>query len=73
MKGPQLAFYAAVIAALIAFPLAVENSYYIHLVETIMIYAIVLFGLTSSSATPARCRSVTPACSVSARTPPACW
>ncbi|MEI7465575.1 MAG: ATP-binding cassette domain-containing protein, partial [Burkholderiales bacterium] len=31
--------------ALIAFPLAVENSYYIHLVETIMIYAIVLFGL----------------------------
>ncbi len=45
MKGPQLAFYAAVIAALVAFPLAVENSYYIHLVETIMIYAIVLFGL----------------------------
>ena len=45
MKGPQLAFYAAVIAALVAFPLAVENSYYIHLVETIMIYAIVLSGL----------------------------
>ena len=45
MKGPQLAFYAAVITALIAFPLAVENSYYLHLVETIMIYAIVLFGL----------------------------
>jgi len=45
VKGPQLAFYAAAITALIAFPLAVENSYYIHLVETIMIYAIVLFGL----------------------------
>ena len=45
MKGPQLAVYAAAIAALIAFPLAVENPYYIHLVETIMIYAIVLFGL----------------------------
>ncbi len=45
MKGTQLAFYAAAITALIAFPLAVENSYYIHLVETIMIYAIVLFGL----------------------------
>jgi branched-chain amino acid transport system permease protein len=27
------------------FPLAVHNPYYIHLVETIMIYAIVLFGL----------------------------
>jgi len=45
VKGTQLAFYAAAITALIAFPLAVENSYYIHLVETIMIYAIVLFGL----------------------------
>ncbi len=45
MKGTQLALYAAAIAALIAFPLAVENSYYIHLVETILIYAIVLFGL----------------------------
>ena len=28
-----------------ALPLAVHNPYYIHLVETIMIYAIVLFGL----------------------------
>ncbi|MFM9916182.1 MAG: ABC transporter permease subunit [Rhizobacter sp.] len=45
MKRSQLAFYAAVIAALIAFPLAVGNTYYIHLLETIMIYAIVLFGL----------------------------
>lgn len=45
MKGTQLALYAAAIAALVAFPLAVENTYYIHLVETILIYAIVLFGL----------------------------
>ena len=33
------------LAALAAFPVAVPNPYYIHLVETIMIYAIVLFGL----------------------------
>src|SRR5438067_493341 len=33
------------LALLLAFPLAVENAYYIHLVETIMIYAILLFGL----------------------------
>ena len=33
------------IAALGLFPLAVDNNYYIHLVETIMIYAILLFGL----------------------------
>ena len=33
------------VAALAAFPLASGNPYYIHLVETIMIYAIVLFGL----------------------------
>lgn len=45
MKRSELAFYALLIAALIAFPLAVGNTYYIHLLETIMIYAIVLFGL----------------------------
>jgi len=33
------------VAALGAFPLMTGNPYYIHLVETIMIYAIVLFGL----------------------------
>ncbi|MDC8785909.1 branched-chain amino acid ABC transporter ATP-binding protein/permease [Roseateles koreensis] len=33
------------VAALFAFPLVSGNPYYIHLVETIMIYAIVLFGL----------------------------
>lgn len=36
---------AVAIAALAAFPLISGNPYYIHLVETIMIYAIVLFGL----------------------------
>ncbi|WP_416760456.1 ABC transporter permease subunit [Roseateles sp. So40a] len=40
-------FIAAVIGivALFAFPLVSGNPYYIHLVETILIYAIVLFGL----------------------------
>ena len=33
------------LALLAGLPLAVHNPYYIHLVETIMIYAIVLFGL----------------------------
>jgi branched-chain amino acid transport system permease protein len=41
----QLALGAAAVAALAAFPFASGNPYYIHLVETIMIYAIVLFGL----------------------------
>ena len=30
---------------LLAFPVAVDNPYYIHLLETILIYAILLFGL----------------------------
>ena len=33
------------LAAIAVFPLAVGNPYYVHLVETILIYAIVLFGL----------------------------
>lgn len=33
------------IAVLAAFPLVVTNPYYVHLVETILIYAILLFGL----------------------------
>ena len=33
------------LAALVLFPLLVPNPYYIHLVETILIYAILLFGL----------------------------
>jgi branched-chain amino acid transport system permease protein len=38
---------AAIVAvlALFGFPLAVGNPYYIHMIETIMIYAILLFGL----------------------------
>ncbi|MCF8205603.1 MAG: branched-chain amino acid ABC transporter ATP-binding protein/permease [Methylotenera sp.] len=45
MNLQKLALGAAAIAALAAFPLVSGNPYYIHLVETIMIYAIVLFGL----------------------------
>jgi len=33
------------IVALVLFPIAIDNPYYIHLLETIMIYAILLFGL----------------------------
>jgi len=33
------------LVALIAFPLVFKNPYYIHLAETILIYAILLFGL----------------------------
>ena len=33
------------LALLVAFPVVVDNAYYIHLLETIMIYAILLFGL----------------------------
>jgi ABC-type branched-subunit amino acid transport system ATPase component/ABC-type branched-subunit amino acid transport system permease subunit len=45
MKPVPLVLGIAAIAALVLFPGAVENPYYIHLLETIMIYAIVLFGL----------------------------
>jgi len=45
MKRQTLIAAAIGVAALVAFPLGIENPYYIHLVETIMIYAIVLFGL----------------------------
>ena len=43
-RGPLLLGLLAVLA-LAAFPLLVHNPYYVHLVETILIYAIVLFGL----------------------------
>ena len=33
------------IAALLLFPVGITNPYYIHLLETIMIYAILIFGL----------------------------
>ena len=45
MKRFYLALCVAGVLALALFPLAFHNPYYIHLLETIMIYAIVLFGL----------------------------
>ena len=45
MKRSQLLLSIAGIAGLLIFPLGITNPYYIHLLETIMIYAIVLFGL----------------------------
>jgi branched-chain amino acid transport system permease protein len=49
MKNPmnKKIFLASVIGiiALIAFPQVIPNPYYIHLAETILIYAILLFGL----------------------------
>ena len=44
MKTKTILLIAAIIA-LFGFPLVVENPYYIHLVETILIYAVLLFGL----------------------------
>src|SRR3954462_4128210 len=44
MNRPLL-LAAVALAILFAFPLVVANPYYIHLVETIAIYAILLFGL----------------------------
>jgi branched-chain amino acid transport system permease protein len=45
MKKNSVLFVALGVAGLTALPLAVANPYYIHLVETILIYAILLFGL----------------------------
>ena len=45
MKRSPLVMGIAGLALLIAFPLVIDNPYYIHLLETIMIYAILLFGL----------------------------
>jgi ABC-type branched-subunit amino acid transport system permease subunit len=45
MKNRTLLFAILGIAALLLFPVGIHNPYYIHLLETIMIYAIVLFGL----------------------------
>ena len=45
MKTSHLLLAIAGIAALLLFPIGIDNPYYIHLLETIMIYAIVLFGL----------------------------
>jgi ABC-type branched-subunit amino acid transport system ATPase component/ABC-type branched-subunit amino acid transport system permease subunit len=45
MKFTRLLFAIVGFAALLLFPVGITNPYYIHLLETIMIYAIVLFGL----------------------------
>ena len=45
MNPLRLALGIAAVAALALFPIAIQNPYYIHLLETIMIYAILLFGL----------------------------
>ena len=45
MKKQHFLLYIAGFAALMLFPVGIDNPYYIHLLETIMIYAIVLFGL----------------------------
>jgi len=45
MKRSQLFFAAIGILLLAVFPVVSGNPYYIHLVETIMIFAILLFGL----------------------------
>ncbi len=45
MKRNRLVISIVGIAALLLFPVGIPNPYYIHLLETIMIYAIVLFGL----------------------------
>ncbi len=45
MKRTHLLLAVIGIAALLLFPVGIHNPYYIHLLETIMIYAIVLFGL----------------------------
>jgi len=45
MKTGRLLLAIAGFAALLLFPVGFANPYYIHLLETIMIYAILLFGL----------------------------
>ena len=45
MKLKSLLPLLIAIAALICLPLFVHNPYYIHLVETILIYTILLYGL----------------------------
>jgi ABC-type branched-subunit amino acid transport system permease subunit len=45
MNSKKITLLLVAIAALFAFPIVVDNPYYIHLVETILIYTILLFGL----------------------------
>ena len=45
MKPLHLFLSIVAVACLAAVPLGVTNTYYLHLIETIMIYSILLFGL----------------------------
>jgi len=45
MKHRPLAIAGIGLVLLMLFPIGIDNPYYIHLLETIMIYAILLFGL----------------------------
>ncbi|HET8598374.1 MAG TPA: branched-chain amino acid ABC transporter ATP-binding protein/permease [Castellaniella sp.] len=45
MKTKSLLSFAALVAVLAAVPLVVGNPYYLHLIETILIYAVLLLGL----------------------------
>src|SRR6195952_2920988 len=45
MKARSLVLTLVAVVALFAFPLVVDNPYYIHLLQTIAIYAVLLFGL----------------------------
>lgn len=45
MNKKSFLSFAALAAVLAAVPLIVENPYYLHLVETILIYAVLLLGL----------------------------
>ncbi|MFM2085245.1 MAG: hypothetical protein RLZZ237_114, partial [Pseudomonadota bacterium] len=44
-KITMLVLSAVGLAALVLYPIVIPNPYYIHLAETILIYAILLFGL----------------------------
>ena len=56
MKVRSLILTLVAVVALFGFPLVVENSYYIHLLQTIAIYAILLFGLDIVEIGRASCR-----------------
>src|SRR6195952_1386981 len=45
MNKRSLVLTLVAIVALFGFPLVVDNPYYIHLLQTIAIYAVLLFGL----------------------------
>jgi ABC-type branched-subunit amino acid transport system ATPase component/ABC-type branched-subunit amino acid transport system permease subunit len=45
MKSSRILLAVIGLAALMLFPVFLDNPYYIHLLETILIYAILLFGL----------------------------